>query len=88
MVERRRETRQVAQGRVDLEWAAPAHRSLAGELVDISPSGFRVRHGDLLLTTGTEVRYSHSGSSGAAVVIWTRVFDGKVESGLYTGSKR
>jgi hypothetical protein len=84
-MERRRELRQAAEGTVELEVGTAQPRVVVGELIDISSSGFRVRHGDLALATGDKVRYSHSGGAGAALVMWTRVFEGRVESGLYTG---
>lgn len=88
MTERRREPREAAAGCVELEVQAPPRRVIAGDLVDLSHSGFRVRHDDLELTTGNRVLFSHSGGAGEATVIWTRVFEGRVESGLYTGSPR
>lgn len=88
MTERRKEPREAAQGSVELVVEAPLQRTIAGALVDISHSGFRVRHDDLTLSTGDRVRYSHSGGAGKALVIWTRVFEGRVESGLYTGADR
>lgn len=87
MTERRKEPRRAAQGNVELLVEAPVPKRIAGALVDISHSGFRVRHDDLSLSTGDRVRYSHTGGSGDALVIWTRVFEGRVESGLYTGGR-
>lgn len=84
MTDRRREERQPTEGSVQLEVDAPLPRSIAGTLVDVSPSGLRVRHGDMSLATGQRVRYSHAAGAGTAVVMWTRVFEGAVESGLYT----
>jgi len=83
-MERRKEPRCPAEGGVEIRLPEPVSRSIKGELVDISNSGMRVRHGDLSLSTGQRVRYSHAGGAGTALVMWTRVHEGTVESGLYT----
>jgi hypothetical protein len=81
MTEKRREERSPAEGIVELE--TPEHRRITGFLVDVSNSGLRVRHEDLSLATGHQVRFSHAGGSGTAMVIWTRVFNRTIESGLH-----
>ena len=82
-MERRREQRLPASGPVELWIERPEGGNVVGELVDISPSGFRIRHSDLSIRTGMRVRYSHSAGSGAALVAWTRVVGQQVESGFY-----
>jgi hypothetical protein len=81
-MERRREARIPASGALELEIEKEGRR-VAGALVDISNSGFRVSHHDLSLRTGMRVRYSHPGGQGVAVVAWTRVVGNDVESGFY-----
>lgn len=84
-MERRCELRQAANGKVELELETSRPRVIVGELVETSISGFRVRHEDMELVTGDKVRYTHPGGTGAAMVMWTRVYQGWVETGLYTG---
>lgn len=84
MTERRSEERYAAEGFVELQPKAPARAAITASLVDVSSGGFRARHRDFSLGTGDKVSFQHAGGSGTAVVMWTRVFDGQVESGFYT----
>jgi hypothetical protein len=81
-VERRHEMRKPVRG---AGWLEPADGSLARQefrLVDVSPSGFRVRHHCRTLEAGQSVRFRHEQAAGVAVVVWNRVLGHDVESGL------
>jgi PilZ domain len=52
---------------------------IAAELVDVSPTGFRVRHQSTGVAPGTVV---HAWGFVSARVVWTRTSDGFVESGF------
>ncbi len=80
--ERRHESRQQASGRIEFTVQAATQVVFQGELLDMSRSGFRARHERTSLSTGEKVRYAHHGGSGAAKVMWSRIFRGKVESGF------
>ena len=81
--EKRLEPRQQADGPVALQ---PRDRTLraeiAGELVDISSSGFRARHGCRSFYTGLEVDFRHTFAAGRARVVWNRITGPDVESGF------
>ena len=80
--ERREEARQRASGLVHLELEETGV-SCEGQLVDVSPSGFRARTGAVVLQTGQHVRFRHSGMSGEARVAWTRATVDLCESGFH-----
>ncbi|MEQ1885826.1 MAG: PilZ domain-containing protein [Bryobacteraceae bacterium] len=71
--ENRREPRYPAQGGVEFSWKDPVTMTVRGTLVDISQSGFRVRHTYLALEAGTVVEFTHTEQSGKARVVWTRL---------------
>ena len=81
--EKRKEPRRPADGPVALQ---PRDSSLnsevAGELIDISFSGFRVRHGCRGFYTGLEVDFRHARAAGRARVVWNRITGPDVESGF------
>lgn len=56
-------------------------------LVDVSPSGFRARHGCTALSAGQEVRFRHAWAAGVAVVVWNRILGDNVESGFLIVSR-
>ena len=82
MIDRRCSPRVAAQGEVQLYFAEPSHLVIRAELVDMSATGFRIRHSHATLETGREVHFRFHHSYGRAVVIWNRVEGGEVESGL------
>jgi hypothetical protein len=54
-----------------------------GELLDVSDQGFRIRYENTPpLFSGQEVHFLLPDSAGLARVVWTRVLDGEMESGL------
>jgi hypothetical protein len=80
--ERRSEPRQAASGRILLRDPARGVE-WEGELVDVSPSGFRVRHSGVELCSGDRLEFRDAQRSGVAVAAWNRVNGPEVESGFY-----
>jgi PilZ domain-containing protein len=76
-----REPRTPTQGDVVLRLYNP-DQTLRGELVDISPHGFRVRH-QSRFAVGREVLLSHEGTQVRARAMWSREAAGWVETGFY-----
>ncbi|MEJ5368866.1 MAG: hypothetical protein WHT08_11135 [Bryobacteraceae bacterium] len=56
---------------------------MAGLLLDVSEHGFRAAHDFAALSAGQEVGFEHEGRQGRARVAWTRVAQGRVESGFF-----
>jgi hypothetical protein len=80
--EKRREMRQPAEGPVLVRFADPQPLEILGELMDVSPSGFRMAHANQSLHSGQVVEFSHSLAVGAARVMWNRIVDQRVETGF------
>jgi hypothetical protein len=81
-VERRRERRDAFSGEIVLVLDGVPSVSLRGQLVEVSQSGFRVRHTFPDLACGSELTFQHPAGHGRARVIWNRFVDGGCESGL------
>ena len=80
--EKRREIRQPAEGPVLVRFADPQPLEILGQLMDISPSGFRMSHANQSLQSGQVVEFSHAHAVGAARVMWNRIMDQRVETGF------
>ncbi|MCU1335878.1 MAG: hypothetical protein JWO19_1459 [Bryobacterales bacterium] len=80
--EKRRESRQPAEGPVLVRFADPQPLEILGQLMDVSPSGFRMAHANQSLHSGQMVEFSHSSAVGAARVMWNRIMDQRVETGF------
>jgi len=80
--EKRREIRQPAEGPVLVRFADPQPLDILGQLMDISPSGFRMSHANQSLHSGQMVEFSHHLAVGAARVMWNRIVDQRVETGF------
>ena len=80
--EKRSEIRQPAEGPVSVRFADPQPLEIQGELVDVSPSGFRMAHANHSLQSGQMVEFSHSFAVGVARVMWNRIMDQRVETGF------
>lgn len=80
--EKRRESRRPANGVVQVEFSNPGAVTIEGQLMDVSPSGFRMAHGYTPLAAGQVVDFSHSDASGSARVMWNRILDQRVETGF------
>jgi ABC-type nitrate/sulfonate/bicarbonate transport system permease component len=80
--EKRREIRQPAEGPVLVNFSNPQPMEILGELVDVSPSGFRMAHANQSLQSGQLVGFSHGFAIGTARVMWNRIMDHRVETGF------
>jgi hypothetical protein len=80
--EKRRELRQPAEGPVLVNFSNPQPMEILGELIDVSPSGFRMTHSNQSLHSGQMVEFSHPLAVGAARVMWNRIMDQRVETGF------
>ena len=78
---RRRENRTFCEGEVRLFLDSPAIE-IAGELVDVSSSGFRASYSEQSLATGTEVRFRHKFFHGRARVVWSNTVLSSTHSGF------
>ena len=81
--ERRKEERKPAQGTVSLTVSDPVPIVFQGELVDVSPSGFRAAHHHAVLQTGHAVLFEHPNGKGTARAAWTRIAGGNIETGFF-----
>ena len=82
LLEPRTEPRQPAEGPVLVRFADPQPEEILGQLMDVSPSGFRMAHANQSLQSGQVVDFSHSLAAGAARVMWNRITDQRVETGF------
>lgn len=80
--EKRREVRQPAEGPVLVSFSDPQRMEILGDLMDLSPSGFRMTHANQSLQSGQLVEFSHSLAIGVARVMWNRIMDHRVETGF------
>ncbi len=80
--ELRKEPRRPAEGPVLVRFADPQPLEILGQLMDVSPSGFRMSHANQSLHSGQVVEFSHSLAVGAARVMWNRIMDQRVETGF------
>jgi len=80
--EKRREIRQPAEGPVLVSFSDPQRMEILGDLMDLSPSGFRMAHANQSLQSGQLVEFSHSLAIGVARVMWNRIMDHRVETGF------
>jgi hypothetical protein len=80
--EKRREVRQPAEGPVLVSFSDPQRMEILGDLMDLSPSGFRMAHANQSLQSGQLVEFSHSFAIGVARVMWNRIMDHRVETGF------
>jgi hypothetical protein len=80
--EKRREIREPAEGPVLVRFADPQPLEILGQLMDVSPSGFRMSHANQSLRSGQVVEFTHPLAVGAARVMWNRIMDQRVETGF------
>jgi hypothetical protein len=80
--ERRREEREAVSGDVTIVLDGTPPTTLRGVLVDISKSGFRVRHTFPDLACGSQVSFEHPAGRGRARVIWNRYTRSACETGF------
>jgi ABC-type nitrate/sulfonate/bicarbonate transport system permease component len=80
--EKRREIREPAEGPVLVNFSNPQPMEILGQLVDVSPGGFRMAHANQSLQSGQLVGFSHGLAIGTARVMWNRIVDHRVETGF------
>jgi len=80
--EKRREERREASGVVHVSFSDPHKVEIEGELMDVSPRGFRMAHRWTSLEAGQLVEFSHVEAAGQARVMWNRILAERVESGF------
>jgi hypothetical protein len=80
--EKRKEPRRKAEGAVRVRFANPQPVDIEGQLMDLSPSGFRMAHTCVSLTAGQVVDFAHIEAVGRARVMWNRVLAERVETGF------
>jgi hypothetical protein len=80
--ERRREAREPASGEVTLVVDGMPPVRVRGVLMDVSRSGFRVRHTFPDLNCGAEVTFQHPAGGGRARVMWNRYTPSDCETGF------
>lgn len=80
--DRRAEVRHKAAGSVALRLEDDYPVSFEGRLLDISTSGFRVRHFNAQLRSGQVCDFLLPGTQGRARVVWNRTTPEHIETGF------
>lgn len=80
--DRRNAVRHKANGSVSLRLSEESNGNFEGRLLDISSTGFRVRHAHSQLRSGQECDFTLPGSSGKARVVWNRITPEHIETGF------
>ena len=81
--DRRSEQRFSATGEVRLLINGPQPVAIPGRILDVSQHGMRVEHMYAALTSGTIIQIASGTTQYTARVVWNRIKDDGVESGLY-----
>jgi hypothetical protein len=82
-IERRAESRRPLTGAVKICPRSAALGSFLGQLVDVSATGFRIRHNRLSLASGQIVDFQWDQTQGQARTVWTRILGAEAESGFH-----
>ncbi len=83
LVDARREPRFVLLGDVSITVSRPLTRVVKAELCDVSNHGFRASYSGELISTGSEVTFTHQLFQGKARVVWSRHLPEGNQSGFY-----
>ena len=81
--DRRSEARLKANGTVTLRLNEEYQVPFDARLMDISASGFRVRHANTELRSGQECDFTLPGTRGKAKVVWNRTTPDFIETGFF-----
>lgn len=81
--DRRAEKRLKANGSVTLRLREEYQVPFEGRLMDVSASGFRVRHANPELRSGQECEFALPGTQGKARVVWNRTTPEYIETGFF-----
>lgn len=79
--ERRREKRETTSGQVQLTFEDTNVR-VPGELMDISPGGFRIKHAYQEISLNQVALIEYVDGNRRARVAWNRRLGGEIESGF------
>lgn len=80
--ERRVKPRLPAAGQVQLRQTQMPDVPFLGRLMDVSETGFRVRHGRFTLGSGELVSFEFPDRRGLACAVWNRIVGKQVETGF------
>ncbi len=81
--DRRAEARLKANGTVSLKLSEDFQVAFEARLMDISASGFRVRHANSELRSGQECDFTLPGTRGRAKAVWNRTTPEFIETGFF-----
>lgn len=81
--DRRSEARLKANGNVTLRLNEEYQVPFEARLMDISASGFRVRHANTELRSGQECDFMLPGTRGKAKVVWNKTTPDFIETGFF-----
>ena len=81
VAERRRCSRSPRSERVEVSFGDPALLTAEAELVEISPTGFRITHESKDLISGLEIQLRRDEVVSRARVVWTHLLNGRRVSG-------
>lgn len=81
--DRRSEIRLKANGTVTLRLNEEYQVPFEARLMDISASGFRVRHANSELRSGQECDFTLPGTRGKAKVVWNKTTPDFIETGFF-----
>ena len=81
--DRRDEPRFHATGEVRLVIGGPQALSIPARILDVSQHGMRIEHMYAALTSGILIQIESGTTQFTARVVWNRIKDDGVESGLY-----
>ncbi len=79
---RRRAPRSQAGGEVTIRQGGTPQVLVRGELLEVSPDGFRIRHSSPELQPGLDVEVVYCGGEVKARIVWRIEFGDHVESGF------
>ena len=82
ITENRTEMRYAGAGAVSVWPEDSPPGEIEGRLVDVSAGGFRMAHWCAWLAAGETVEFAHAEATGRARVVWTRIANGRVETGF------
>ena len=81
--DRRAEARLKSNGTFSLQLSEDFQLAFEARLMDISASGFRVRHANSELRSGQECDFTLPGTHGRAKVVWNRTTPEFIETGFF-----
>jgi hypothetical protein len=80
--DRRSATRHKSAGTVAFHFRDGVTVDFEARLLDVSATGFRVRHSNAGLRSGLECEFSLPGTNGRARIVWNRITPEHIETGF------